>query len=1143
MRIRVGRILRRLFIITLILLILVCIALSWLLATESGARFALQQAEDNVAGLDIDGVSGSLLGSLSLATVRFTADDKITELEDVSYQLDLGDIWSRKLTIKQLRIARVTLPPAEDSPTKQADTQPEEPLSDLLIRLPATLHVDSLTVGEVIQGNKPLLSNLTAQATVAHSPAATPSTIDARLRLHLAGYELSTNIHNAQIKLVDGQFVGTQATATITVVSGTELTSQAGLTLSSTDDGLLLIRLDNTATIGAGKQINIAPSLRGRYQQSATTRFSLRDMQLVIDTFALNSKVANVRTQGKVDLNTLRLDLTATLKALKPHLFNEEWPGDLDAHIALDGTPESLNATISQLRGKLRGYPVSGGFAVNAAENVITIKKLLLNIADSTVNASGKLGLPDADASDVALAMDMAFATDMRDLAHFVPKAGGTLTAKGTIKGDQFKPQVVATLVGQHITMPDLKIETVNADVDLDIRDGKQTNITATIKNLTSGTTLLSELQLTAKGTPRKHTANLTALLQDIAIDSTLQGGLINTPNLPNHWRGTLATLNLNSDEIGQWRLNEPAQLDITAQGKALSSTCLVGDIHDTEQRLCVRAKQTGKTAKAHVVIEQLQAQLISTLVDGTPIINGIFTGKADIDIPEKGEAVATFNLGSERGTLKPQEGQIDTKNKKPDDIKYRDFAVKGSYHGGNATVTLSAGLEKGQLTGDIKLAALDTDQANIDGTLTAQLPSLAFVSVFAPDVQDVRGNASANIYLKGNITKPQLTAGVDANIRQATLVSLGIKPRDIKVSLNSIDKQRLAIRSTLAIKDNRLSVTGQLEPFAQPSIAANFRINGNNLALVQTHDLRMWLSPALTLKLRNDKLDVGGKVNIERGKLLLKSTEGIEQESDDVVILDAPEGPDEKEDKPMVIKANVLINFVEPLLLEGQGLDGQLTGSLRAILRPDQPELGNGELRLVGTYTGYGQNLVIKRGRVLYSNTPLDNPGLDILAVRQIEQFSQTTNTQIDNLEVGLQITGTANKPIIKPYANQAMDQGDMLAYLLLGKPVDALNEEEGGGLAEVATQLGLAGGDKISRWIANRFGIDRIYIKGSSKNARVVVGKRISKQLYVNFQRAIFEPINELHINYKLSKNCTIDAVSGSDQGMDFRCSIDSK
>src|SRR4029450_10747935 len=87
----------------------------------------------------------------------------------------------------------------------------------------------------------------------------------------------------------------------------------------------------------------------------------------------------------------------------------------------------------------------------------------------------------------------------------------------------------------------------------------------------------------------------------------------------------------------------------------------------------------------------------------------------------------------------------------------------------------------------------------------------------------------------------------------------------------------------------------------------------------------------------------------------------------------------------------------------------------------------GKGSIRTVnGTYFAYGQRLVIDPGRLVFDG-PLDNPGLDIVALRK--------NLAV---EAGVAVTGTVKVPIVQLTSRPQVPDADKLAWLVLGHSLD---------------------------------------------------------------------------------------------------------
>ena len=101
----------------------------------------------------------------------------------------------------------------------------------------------------------------------------------------------------------------------------------------------------------------------------------------------------------------------------------------------------------------------------------------------------------------------------------------------------------------------------------------------------------------------------------------------------------------------------------------------------------------------------------------------------------------------------------------------------------------------------------------------------------------------------------------------------------------------------------------------------------------------------------------------------------------------------------------------------------------------PGEPTTGSGQLTVAGTYKAYGQDLTVKEGRLLFAGTPLDNPRLSILAMREID----------DDLSTGLRIAGSAKRPVITVVSDPNVGEADALSYLVTGRSLSDVGSASG--------------------------------------------------------------------------------------------------
>jgi translocation and assembly module TamB len=122
-------------------------------------------------------------------------------------------------------------------------------------------------------------------------------------------------------------------------------------------------------------------------------------------------------------------------------------------------------------------------------------------------------------------------------------------------------------------------------------------------------------------------------------------------------------------------------------------------------------------------------------------------------------------------------------------------------------------------------------------------------------------------------------------------------------------------------------------------------------------------------------------------------------------------------------------------------------------------------------------------------------------------------------------------------------MDQSDILAYIVLGYPINQASKEEGELLAKAATSIGFLGGEKIIRSLTEQFGLDEVKIQSSNttKEASLVLGKYLSPKLYVQYAVGIGETVNSMMLDYKVNKQISIKSESGETQSTDIIFSIE--
>lgn len=120
-------------------LMLALVGAIWLLATPSGARFALAQVESRVAGFTVASVEGSVWGGLDLQQLRFSSPDGLTlRLDKLRLRLDASALWHARPLALELSAQGVALRLPPNRPTAETSAPPLN-LAALPIRVPLPL--------------------------------------------------------------------------------------------------------------------------------------------------------------------------------------------------------------------------------------------------------------------------------------------------------------------------------------------------------------------------------------------------------------------------------------------------------------------------------------------------------------------------------------------------------------------------------------------------------------------------------------------------------------------------------------------------------------------------------------------------------------------------------------------------------------------------------------------------------------------------------------------------------------------------------------------------------------------------------------------------------------------------------------------
>ena len=226
----------------------------------------------------------------------------------------------------------------------------------------------------------------------------------------------------------------------------------------------------------------------------------------------------------------------------------------------------------------------------------------------------------------------------------------------------------------------------------------------------------------------------------------------------------------------------------------------------------------------------------------------------------------------------------------------------------------------------------------------------------------------------------------------------------------------------------------------------------------------------------------------------------------------------------PPPIALDVLVEAPGGVYVRGRGLEAELAGrvAIRGTMATPMPE---GALTLRrGSFNLLGTALTLTEGRVgMDTASPLD-PAID---------FAASTRTSTTNATV--RVTGRASSPEIKLTSEPELPQDEILAQLLLGRPVAQLNALQ---LAQIAAGLAELSGkgtglDPLGR-IRGGLGLDRLALGATENGATTLeAGRNLAPGVYLGVRQGTGDAGTKATVQIDLGRGLKLQGEVGTSSG----------
>jgi translocation and assembly module TamB len=821
----------------------------------------------------------------------------------------------------------------------------------------------------------------------------------------------------------------------------------------------------------------------------------------------------------------VRWNATLRGQGIDPKTLSAEFPGNLSFNAVTRGRLEDAgpfgSVDLPRLAGNLRGQPVTGTAGVRLAGEVYELTRLDLDWGTVDMTASGR----------VAPTLDLGWRVAAPNLGIAVPQGGGSLVAQGRVSGPTATPRIQVDARGEQLVVGETRAASADLDADVNLAPGGMIDLDLLAGGVVSGERRISELTVRGNGTRGNHTLTATAVAEEGRLDLALAGGLAGDLSQTASWNGRIARLDVRSEIIGNWVLGSPAALQASAEAVRLRDFCWLSG----GARLCADGGW-AKTGPWNVdaTVADFPLNTFKGYMPPDLTVTGDLNGT--IQARGSGAALAAANVDLRPG---PGELRFPGSEGRMITFPYEQAFVRaqaGSGGAGEATAGLTF-RDVGNLNARLTLPRFTpgmqlTNQA-LAGRIDVNLRNLAFVEGFVPELSDPAGSLVGGYTLSGTMGSPRFVGKAELQGGRADLPRFGLELRQARISATGNGTGALTIDGSVQSGPGTLTITGQAG-VPSPETPVRLAVKGNRFLASDTEEIRAFVSPDLTFVSQGDRAELTGDIVIPEAKVEIakKGESGPVAASDDVVFVNQ-EGDAQPVDESLALTARVRFVLGRDVEVAVMGLNAEPTGSVLVVQRPGQVTRATGEVEIDdGTFKAYGQDLTIERGRLIFAG-PVSNPAVDLRAFRKAD----------DGTIAGIEARGTLEKPEVTLWSNPTMTQSEQLSYLLLGRPLNRVEPQEGDRLANAATALGVKGGNMLAKRLASRFGLEeaRIESDGSLDEASLVVSKYLSPKLYVSFGIGLFEPVNTFRIRYLLSDKWSLQAESGPGTSADAMYTIE--
>lgn len=851
-------------------------------------------------------------------------------------------------------------------------------------------------------------------------------------------------------------------------------------------------------------EITGAPSaydVVGRFQLDGET--ATGSLQASGSTTAIDIESLRVEAFDGVAALTARADWESEvswrgqgeLDSFNPAALAPQWPGRLNARLQAEGDTQAFEVVLSDVSGSLRQRQISGEISArrDAGEPIALVADV--RSGRSRVNADARVGEALAGTLDL----------DVADAGDFYPGASGSAQGQLAFQWRDGGLTADGGVQARKIGWEELRIATVDLTAN---QRGERSDIALRVADAQWAEQTVNSIAMDYAGTLTDHQIDLQAAQDDLALSLTLDGGL-----LEQAYRGKLSDLMLRQPATGEWSQGRPADVRVSAAGDIeLEPLCL----QQAQGELCFGlawgdAAPRVVQLRATTVDLALASPFLSAGLDSSVDVSGSIGGRVRMESVGRRWSLIDVELETSPTTIAVQDYE------EPIDLRELRVMADGDESSIRVAGLLAVDESRIELGGDWE-EPFAGGPMNL--RLHGDIPDFGVYDALVPQLADLAGQAAIDVAITGPVDRINPSGSLQVQGLGGEVLPLGLVLKEGSLRASWQGGEVADVEGSIKSGDGVLNIGGQLG-FVGGLPRADLTIRGERVRAVNLPSMQVIVSPDLNAEIADGEARLTGSVEVPEAEIQLAGFGQGVSASGDVVVVDDEDAEDQEPGLP--VYSEIDLSLGDDVKLQGFGLDATVTGNLHISEAPDRPTRGRGELRVAGEYAAYGQQLEIERGRILFSDTPLDDPGLDIRAARKLE-----------NVEAGVQVQGRVSDPTLEVYSVPPMEESEALSWLVLGRSLrNAGASEDSDMLGAAALSLGLKGGNKVASAMGSNLGFTELGFSSKSEvgGAAFSLGRYLSPKLYISYSVGLLESINLVQLQYTINDKWALESQVGEE------------